>query len=232
MRAQRALTACAVAAMSAAAAVGVAGCGGGSGSDDSATIAPGGAPTTTSASVSPTASSAAKAGAPLTIDPAVALPADVKVVFDWTMPADTAQHAALTAAANYLQSVDHAVVKQNLQDPPMYAHAANTALAHGKEYVQANVSAKLTLSGTDRFYLPAFTQGSGGAKATSVGITLCEDQSKLYSKEIATGKVRVTGDDPRNYLGYSLVVVKVATAHPFWQVQGLAVTEGAKQCMQ
>ncbi|MFI0900132.1 hypothetical protein [Streptomyces sp. NPDC020983] len=231
MRAHRALTACAVAVTSAAAAVVTAGCGGSSGSDKDKTIDLPSATPTASAPASPT-SSAAKAGAPLKLDPAVAMPAGVKVVFDWTMPADPAQNAALTAAANYLQAVDHAVVKQKLQDPPLYAHSANTALAHGKDFVQANISGKLTLSGTDRFYQPAFTEGSGGAQATSVGITLCEDQSKLYSKEIATGKVRVTGDDPRNYLGYSLVVVKVATAHPFWQVQGLAVKEGAKQCMQ
>jgi hypothetical protein len=230
MRAHRALTACALAVVSAAAAVGTSGCGS-SGSDDDK-IAPAGSSTpAASASASPTAS-AGKAGAPLRIDPAVAMPADVKVVFDWTMPADAAQNAALTAAANYLQAVDHAVVEQNLKDPPLYAHSANTALAHGKDFVQANISGKLTLSGTDRFYRPVFAEGSGGARATSVGITLCEDQSKLFSKEIATGKVRVTGDDPRNYLSYSLVVVEVATAHPFWQVQGLAVTEGAKQCMQ
>lgn len=230
MRAHRALTACALAVVSAAAAVGTSGCGSSGSDDDKIATAESSTPAA-SASASPTAS-AGKAGAPLRIDPAVAMPADVKVVFDWTMPADTAQNAALTAAANYLQAVDHAVVKQNLKDPPLYAHSANTALAHGKDFVQANISGKLTLSGTDRFYRPAFAEGSGGARATSVGITLCEDQSKLYSKEIATGKVRVTGDDPRNYLSYSLVVVKVATAHPFWQVQGLAVTEGAKQCMQ
>ncbi|MGW5350061.1 hypothetical protein ACWERV_05985 [Streptomyces sp. NPDC004031] len=232
MRAHRALTGCAVAVAAAVAAVATAGCGSSSGSDKGKTIDVPSATTASAPASTTPSSSGSRPGAPLTIDPAVALPADVKVVFDWTMPADTAQNAALTAAANYLQAVDHAVVKQNLQDPPLYAHAANTALEHGKDFVRANISGKLTLSGTDRFYLPAFAEGSGGAKATSVGITLCEDQSKLYSKEIATGKVRVTGDDPRNYLGYSLVVVKVATAHPFWQVQGLAVQEGAKQCMQ
>ncbi|NUS13877.1 MAG: hypothetical protein HOY69_21130 [Streptomyces sp.] len=224
MRAHVALTACA---MTAVAAVAVAGCGGG-GSKGSATISPAAEPSTTAAPNSPTPS-ATQAGAPLKLDPAVALPADVKVVFDWAMPSDVTRNAALTAVANYLQAVDHAVVKQNVQDPPLHAYAAGDALAHGKDFVRSNVTGKVTLSGTDRYFDPAFGKGGG---RSSLGITLCEDQSKLYSKDIATGKVHVTGDDPRNYVSYSVVVVKIPAAHPYWQVQGLTAKEGAPQCRQ
>lgn len=218
------------------AAVTLTGCGGGSGGD-SATISPAaqttGPPATTTAA--PTGASGPQAGPPLKIDPAVALPKDVKVVFDWTMPRDPAQNAALTAAANYLQAIDHAIVKQNAQDPPLHAYAAADALDYARGFVQQNIDDKLTLSGTDRFFRPVFGTGGTGAKGGSGGaveIKLCNNQSKIYSKEIVGGKVHVTGEDNRNYVFYDIVVVELPAAHPYWQAQGITVKEGALQCKQ
>jgi hypothetical protein len=231
MRGQFAVTVCAVTVVAAGALVA---CGGGSGSGDSATISPaatGGtsAATTTAA---PTSAPGSQPGAPLKLDPAVALPEDVKVVFDWTMPKDAAQNAALTAAANYLQSIDHAVVRQKAQDPPLHAYASGDALAYAEDFVQRNVDGKQTLSGTDRFYRPVFGNGSaakGGSKS-SVEIKLCNNQSRIYSKDVVGGKVHVTGESDRNYVLFDILLVKLPVAHPYWQAQGITVKEGSLQC--
>jgi hypothetical protein len=230
MRGRYAVTVCALAVVAAGA---LAACGG-SGSGDSATISPaatGGtsAATTTAA---PTSAPGSQPGAPLKLDPAVALPEDVKVVFDWTMPKDPVQNAALTAAANYLQSIDHAVVKQTAQDPPLLAHASGDALAYARDFVQRNVDGKLTLSGTDRFYRPVFGNGSsakGGSKSP-VEIRLCDNQSKIYSKDVVGGKVHVTGESDRSYVLFDILVVELPVAHPYWQAQGITVKEGSLQC--
>ncbi|MFG1809362.1 hypothetical protein [Streptomyces sp. NPDC049040] len=213
------------------AAVVLSACGGGSGDGGSETIPPA-APTTAAATTAPSGTPGSRTGAPLTLDPAVALPADVKVVFDWTMPEDPAQHAALTAAANYLQSIDHAVVRQNAQDPPLHAYAAGDALAYAGDFVQRNIEAKLTLSGTDRFYRPVFgngAAGTGGSKG-SVEIRLCDDQSKIYSKDVVGGKVHVTAESDKSYVLFDIVLVELPTAHPYWQAQGITVKEGFLQC--
>jgi hypothetical protein len=206
-------------------------CGGGSGPGGSATIPPGpadGADRVTT-TASPSGTPTGRAGAPLRLDPAVALPAGVRIVFDWTMPADPVQHAALTAAADFIQSIDHAVVKQNTDDPPLHAYAAVDALGYARRYVQRNIDDKLTLSGTDRYFRPVFAAG-GGAK--SVEIKLCDNQSKMYSKEIASGKVHVTGESDRNYVLYDIVMVRLPAAHAYWQAQGITVKEAYLPCKE
>jgi hypothetical protein len=160
------------------------------------------------------------------------------VDFDWTMPRDPARYAALTAVADYLQAIDHAVVAQSAQDPPLHAYGSGDALAYARDYVRRSVAAKLTITGTDRFYRPQFVDGGGGSGVEgggndgSVEVRFCENQSKLYSKETATGKVRVTGASERDYVLYDVAVVKLPVAHPYWQVQGITVKEGARQCEQ
>lgn len=225
----------AVTVLSAAVAAGgaLAACGGGSGAGDSATISPAAAGGTAAASTgAPTAAPGSQPSAPLRLDPAVALPKGVTVVFDWTMPKDPARNAALTAAADYLQSIDHAIIRQTTQDPPLHAHASGDALAYARDFVQRNVDAKQTLSGTDRFYRPVFGKGStakSGSKS-SLEIKLCNNQSNIYSKDIVSGKVHVTGESDRSYVLFDILLVELPVAHPYWQAQGITVKEGSLQC--
>ncbi len=223
----RARTAVTTAALAATAALTLTACGGGGGSDDSDTIAtPTPTATAAPATTTPTPTSAS---APLKIDPALALPADLKVTFTWSTPADATQAAALSAAANYLQAIDHAVTAQNRNDPPLRAYAADDALAYAQNFVQENVKEKLTVTGTDAYYQPVLTTVSGGG---SVDVKLCENQSKAYSKEVATGKVHVTPADDRSYVSYDIVMVKLPTAHAIWQAHTVTVKEKSLQCKQ
>ena len=224
MRVRTAVTA---AALAASAALTLSACGGGSGSGNDKIPSASGTSATTPAS--PSASPSQAGGKPLRIDPGLAMPAGVKVAFDLSAPNNSVQAAALSGAADFIQSIDHAVVKQNANDPGLRGYAAGGALAYGQNFVRENVGQKLTLSGTDRYYEPVFGAAGG---ATTVEVTLCNDQSKLYSKEVATGKVDVTGASDRNYVLWDIVMVKLPSAKAIWQAHGVTVKEKALQCKQ
>lgn len=222
----RVRTALSAAALATTAALTVTACGGGSGGgNDKISAAP--SSSATVAASSPTA--APVSGASLRIDPALTLPSDVKVDFEWASPKNSAQAAALSGAANYIQAIDHAVTKQDKNDPGLAGYATEGALTYAQNFVQENVGAKLTLSGTDRYYRPVITTGTGGE---SVEIKLCNDQSKLFSKEVGSGKVHVTGASDRNYVLYDIVMVKLPAAQTIWQAHAVTVKEKSLQCKQ
>ena len=223
MRAMRATPVLATA-MAAAAALALSACGSGSGGSD--TIDKGGPSTPATTSASPTA---APTGPPPKIDALLALPADLKVVFDFGTPADHTQAAALTGAADYIQAITHAVVKQNPHDALLSAYAAGGARSYAQNYVQQNVRRKLTLTGTDRYYRPKVTVGKGGE---AVEITLCNNQAKLYSKEIPTGKVHITPADDASYSLFDIVMAKFPTGKELWQANSITVKGKALECEQ
>ncbi|MBY8876969.1 hypothetical protein [Actinacidiphila acidipaludis] len=198
----------------------------GSDSGGSATIDKGGPATTAPVSASPTA---APTGPPPTVDALLALPAGLRVVFDFGTPADHAPAAALTGAADYIQAITHAVVEQNPHDASLSAYAAGGALSYAQNYVRQNVQRRLTLTGTDRYYRPKVAVSKSGE---AVEITLCNDQGKLYSKEIPTGKVHITPADDASYSLFDIVMAKLPTGKELWQANSITVKGKALECEQ
>ncbi|SEN51803.1 hypothetical protein [Actinacidiphila rubida] len=224
MRATR-TTPAAATALAAVAALVLSACGSGSGGSD--TIDKGGPATTASApSATPTAT---PSGPPPKIDRALALPAGLTVVFDFGTPADPAQAAALTGAADFIQAISHAVVRQNPHDAVLGAYGAGDALTYARTYVQQNVRRRLTLTGTDRYYRPKITVSKGGG---AVEVVLCNNQAKLYSKDIATGKVHITPADDASYSLFDLVMAKLPTGKGLWQANSITVKGKALECEQ
>ncbi|GAA4962063.1 hypothetical protein GCM10023205_27200 [Yinghuangia aomiensis] len=155
------------------------------------------------------------------------MPPDLTVQFEWAVPADPSQAAALTAAADYLQSILHAVVAQNAADPPLSQYATDQALAYARHYVQENVDLKLAMTGHDHYYRPVITTTSG----TVIDVRVCEDQTKVYSKEIETGKVHLTSDSStRNLVSFDLVMTRLPTPTGMWQARAATVSENAAEC--
>lgn len=220
MRAPTALTA---AALATASALLLTACGGGGSDGKSDTIE--GVPTT--ASAAPT--TAAATGAPTTIDPSLALPADLKLNFDWATPADHTQAVVLTATANFMQSLVHGVVKQSVAKSGLANYATNSALVYSKSYVQRHVDAKSTLTGTDHYYRPVIKVAANKASAE---VTFCNNQAKLYSKAIPTGKVDITPEDNESYRFYDIVLTKFRSGVDLWQAESIVVKESALQCKQ
>ncbi|MEU3465307.1 hypothetical protein ABZ721_35895 [Streptomyces sp. NPDC006733] len=220
MRAPTALTAVALAAASA---VLLTACGGSGGSDGGSDTIKGAQTAAPSAS----ATTAAATGAPTAVDPSLALPADLKLDFAWTAPADPAQALVLTTTANYLQSLAHGVVTQSFPKSGLRTYSTDQALAYGKSYIKLRVDLKRTLTGTAGFYRPQVTIA---ANKTSAKVTLCENQGKLYSKEIPTGKVHVNAESVRSYSSYELVLAKFRPGVDLWQAKSIVVKESALQC--
>lgn len=136
---------------------------------------------------------------------------------------------ALTAAANFIQAMNHAVVKQTTEDPGLTTYAAGDALAFGRSYVQQYVSHSWTLTGADRFYGPKVEISSDKASGQ---VTFCENQSKVYGKEVKTGKVLTTQESDNSYVSYEIVLAKLPTQTEVWQAQSITVKEKASQCKQ
>ena len=220
----RVRTALSAAALATTAALTMTACGGGSGGGNDKI------PTTPSTSTTTAASpTTAPSGGRIIVDPSVKLPADLKLVFDWPAPGAHPQLVALTTTANFMQSMVHGVVKQNPKDGTLFSFATGDALTFAKAYVQNHVSAKRTLTGTDDFYRPV-VKLSG--KNTVAEVTFCENDTKLYAKDITTGKVDYTpaGDD--SYTSYDIVLAKMPTQAELWQARSVAYKERALQCKQ
>ncbi len=222
MRARTAVTA---AALAAASALILTACGGGSGGDDKITSSP----STAASSASPSASPSPAGGASLKIDPALSLPADLKMQFDFKLPANHSESLALTTSADFMQAMNHAVVKQSTKDPSLAVYSAGDALAFGKSYVQQYVTHGWTLTGTDLFYTPKVTLSTGKSAAQ---VTFCENQGKVYGKVIKTGKVLTTPEDDNSYVSYTVSVARLPTPTEVWQAQSITVKEKALQCKQ
>jgi hypothetical protein len=219
-------TALTAAALAATAALTLSACGGGSGDGDS-TISP--TPPATTASTAPPTTAATPAGEPLTIDPALTLPADLKLNFDWQQPSDHTQAIALVTAANFMQSVIHGVVKQNPKDSGLVTYSAGDARTFGTDYVQQYIDHKWTVTGTDHYYDPKVDVTSSKASAQ---VTFCENQSKIFSKDIKTGKVFTTPESDSSYVSYAIVVAKLPLPTELWQAESITVKEKALECKQ
>lgn len=221
MRVRTAVTA---AALGTAAVLTLTACGGSGGGDDKIQ-----APTSTSAPApAPTTKSPASTSR-ISVDPSVKLPADLTLDFDWPAPSDPTQNAALTATANFMQSMVLGVVEQNAKAAPLSGFSTDGALTYAKTYVQNHVTAKRTLTGTDDFYRPVVKLA---AKNTAAEVTFCENDAKLYAKDVATGKVDITpaGDD--SYTSYDIVLAKAPAKAELWQARSVSYTEKAVECQQ
>ena len=208
------------------AAVALAGCGGGGGGSNDKISS---APTTSSAPATSATAAPPSGGAPLKLDPALKLPADITLTFDWQTPADRTKAAVLTATANYMQAMTHAVVKQSTSGSSLGNYATGQAFTFAEDYVQRHINAKLTVTGTDRYYRPVVKVTAG--KPTAV-VTLCENQGKLYSKEIATGKTDVTPEDADSFVSYDIALTEFRPGSGLWRASAITVKGRAAQCQQ
>lgn len=199
-------------------------CGGGGSGDSDKISSP---PSTTAAPSSSATATSTATGAPTKIDPSLALPADLRLNFDWAAPTDHAQAIALATAANFIQSMDHAVVKQSTKDAGLATYSSGKARSFATTFVQDYITHRWTLTGTDHFYRPKVTLG---ANKTYGEVTFCDNQSKVYGKEIKTGKVLTTPEDDSSYVSYSVVVAKLQLPTEVWQAQSITVKEKALQC--
>lgn len=214
--------------LAAAAAFTLTACGGSGGSD----AIDGGSSSAPSTSASQTATTAPPTAPPVTEDPHLALPKDLKLVFDWPVPSDHAQAAALGNAANFLRSIAHGIVHRNVNEPLVgqYSQVGSGAMKYAQQQIRQAVHGGWTLTGTDRYYHPTVRLGSAGNGAT---VGFCDFDGKEYGRDVKTHKlVGSTAVNDSSYVYFTIVMAKFPTGHDLWQAVSVDAKEKATQCKE
>ncbi|MET7935964.1 hypothetical protein [Streptomyces sp. NPDC005322] len=209
-------------AAAAAAALLLAGCGGGDDKKDGDKIAgaqKGGA--SASATPSKEASGDDKG-------PEMTFPNDFKMVLDWERPSDAKQAAALDDAVNYVRGIRYGIVKQDAESAAYkyYSTPSGNTQPYAKDQIEQHIKGGWTLYGTDRYTQPK-VRVSDDDKRSSV--TFCRDQSKMYGKEVKSGKILRTKASDKDYSFYE-VVMELVPKSELWQATSIEVQGEAKQC--
>ncbi len=157
-------------------------------------------------------------------------PKDVKVVFeDWKSSKGPKNQAALDDAANYVRSILHGVVKQDAHDPAYlhYSDPMGQAQTYAKDLIQHEIKKKWTLTGTDKFFHPHVKMTTGNQRAV---VTFCEDQAKIFNKEVKTEKQVPTGEGVNRYLSYTVIMDPVPDVDGIWWAEEVDVKDGTGKC--
>ncbi|MEV6313627.1 hypothetical protein [Streptomyces sp. NPDC051776] len=207
----------AAAALTAAAALLLTACGGSDGmpkTNDRAADAEQGAQ-----KASPTASPSGSAGRPK-----IALPSDVKDVFEGWETGDSVKDQVLADAARAQTATNYAIIKGNPEDSAMAFYRQGEALVGGKDWVQSFVKDRLSYTGTVRYFAPDLTMFDD----RSASLVFCVDESKAYNKDLKTGEVEKTPATDNSYVLYDTRLEK--NKEGVWQTTRLVSRRGHDKC--
>jgi hypothetical protein len=198
-------------------------CGGGHDAHASSTPTP-------SASRAPSPSpspSATKAGA--SAPPKATLPQGFHIVVDGGKTGDPAKDAVLAANLAQYEATYQAVARQD-PDDALYkewtgrSSAVMDAQSDARDYIESFVKVKQTVSGTIRLYDERVTS----ITAKKADLTWCEDQSKAFSKVIATGKVLYNKPNQNSYIYKQSLLWKNRDGR--WITVGITSVQGDARC--
>ncbi|NUP24475.1 MAG: hypothetical protein HOZ81_52170 [Streptomyces sp.] len=179
-------------------------------------------------SSSPSASASASAS-PAADRPDVSLPKDLELVFDFEKPSNADNAAALADAENYIRALNHGITEQNPSDPAYQYYSAGDAARYANTQIEQYVKGGWTLTGKDRYYR-AETSAAGDSKSVKlVRVAFCEDQSKVYGKEVKSGKVLKTEGSSDDFLKFDLLMA-FPKGSQVWRAQQITVTEKSTEC--
>ncbi|WP_435130270.1 hypothetical protein [Actinacidiphila sp. bgisy144] len=201
----------------AAAALFLTACGGGSHDDKIAATTPASAPPPTTASSSPTPTTAP--GAP-TFD----FPSDVKIKIDADTTGDKTKDAILRDQAYAENATYMAIVKLDPELPIFTQYVIADAQANWSNNIIAGKKGHHTITGTVHIYDRKVTVSS----ATRAGVTFCEDQRYSYDKDTQTGKVLKTKPSANSFIFHSSLLLK--SKDGTWQTASYNSQRGAARC--
>ncbi|MFC9504954.1 hypothetical protein [Streptomyces sp. NPDC057002] len=196
-------------------------CGGGGDSSDDIEGADKGAS-------SPSAS--ASGSTPTDVDrPDVSLPKDLDLAFDFEKPSDQDSAAALEDAANYIRALNHGITKQDPADPAFQFYSSGQAAQYANSQIKEYVDGGWTLTGKDRYYQAETNPVDESEKVKTVNVTFCEDQSKVYGKEVKSEKIHRTKESLDSYQKFTILMASVQ-GKPVWRAQQVTVEGKAEEC--
>lgn len=211
------------AALTAAAALLLTACGGG-GNDASDDIEGAG-----KGAGSPSASASGGSASADVERPDVSVPKDLDLVFDFEKPSDQDSAAALQDATNYIRALNHGITKQDPNDPAFQFYSSGQASQYAHSQIKEYVDGGWTLTGRDRYYDAEISPGDESEKVKTVSVTFCEDQSKVFGKEVKSEKVHRTKESLASYQKFTLLMTSVKD-NPVWRAQQVTVEGKAEAC--
>ncbi len=179
-----------------------------------------------SGSSSPSASASASSD----VDrPDVSVPDDLDLVFDFEKPSDQDSAAALDDAANYIRALNHGITKQDPEDPAFQFYASGQAAQYAHSQIKEYADGGWTLTGKDRYYQAEINPVDESEKVKTVNVSFCEDQSKVYGKEVKSEKVHRTKESLASYQKFTILMASVQ-GKPVWRAQQVTVEGKAEEC--
>ncbi|MFF6949638.1 hypothetical protein ACFZAD_13385 [Streptomyces iakyrus] len=163
--------------------------------------------------------------------PDVSVPKDLDLVFDFEKPSDQDSAAALEDAANYIRALNHGITQQDSNDPAFQFYASGQAAQYAHSQIKEYVDGGWTLTGRDRYYDAGVSPGDESEKVKTVNVTFCEDQSKVFGREIKSKKVHRTKESLASYQKFTLLMTSVKD-NPVWRAQRVTVEGKAAECQR
>ncbi|MFG3259191.1 hypothetical protein [Streptomyces sp. NPDC048172] len=160
----------------------------------------------------------------------IKLPSDLKLTFDWKRPSDPEKAGALDGAADYMRALMHGTTSQNPKDPLIGKHSVplQSAQKYATSTVKMDVEDKFTVTGEERYYREKVGDVANGKLAQ---VTFCSNQSKLFSKEVKSGKVLRSKPSDESYLHFTLVMQKPSKAGEPWPARSFDLkSKAVDQC--
>ncbi|MEV8567873.1 hypothetical protein AB0436_20235 [Streptomyces sp. NPDC051322] len=175
-------------------------------------------------------SSSAMSKVPHIDRPDMKFPADVELVFDDAGVTDPDQAAALGDAENFVRAVIYGIVEQDADDAvyKFYSEFQSPAQKYAKQQIDASVGAGLTVTGVSR-YTGAKIQSVNGTK--DVVVTFCSNDSRFYSKETDSGKIRKTKMSVRDYSYWQIGMHPKKATDGLWRANEIKVQGDAARCV-
>ncbi|MFJ8593182.1 hypothetical protein [Streptomyces sp. NPDC093598] len=161
--------------------------------------------------------------------PDVSVPKDLDLVFDFEKPSDRNSAAALEDAANYIRALNHGITKQDPNDPAFQFYSSGQAAQYAHSQIKEYVDGGWTLTGRDRYYDADISPGDESEKVKTVNVTFCEDQSKVFGREVKSKKVHRTKESLASYQKFTLLMTSVQD-NPVWRAQRVTVEGKAAEC--
>ncbi|MFF1710292.1 hypothetical protein [Streptomyces sp. NPDC058268] len=161
--------------------------------------------------------------------PKMKLPSDVDIVFDKANVSDPDKAAAATDAENFVLSIRHGIVKQDVEDAAykFYSEYQGPAFKYAKDQIKKNVDAGYTVTGEQHF---TGTKVEVVKNKKSAVVSFCSDATKFFSKEVKTEKVHRTKPSVTDFASWEILMTASDSSKGLWRAKQAQVRDGAEEC--
>jgi hypothetical protein len=156
--------------------------------------------------------------------PEIMLPTDYTVAIQFKPGDDAIKKQAADGLSYALRAFNEAEATGDINRPAMVYAYTGTAGAYMNQAVQQLSSRNQTISGADRYY--ALTLDVKDPK--TVVAAYCEDQSKAFPKDKASGKVLTSTPSINDYTDWTTTLT--LTDKGVWQVSAAQAEKGSTRC--